>query len=71
VSAVVERIEKYTTRERERMERDDETPPIIHVEERYGSRTALCGAPVRGVIVPKSVPLDCVVCQDLLRGLLS
>lgn len=65
MSAVVERIEKYTTRERERLERGKDTPPMKHIVRKVTVTTALCGASYQ----PNGGDYrnaDCVVCRDLV-----
>ena len=31
--------------------------------------TALCGAPIRGIEVDDTVDVDCIVCEDMVRGM--
>lgn len=50
-------------------EKQDTTNPtrMIHWMPDSTPNVALCGAKLKGEIVPDEVPLDCLVCQEMTR----
>ena len=56
--------------ELEKVDKSTGTTQMVHYEG-DSPYVALCGAPVQGVLVDDSVPIDCVVCEDIVNGMFS